>query len=65
MVFTKLVFDLDLEFFYARFNHPLEVDLTIPKTQHYSNFQMVPPRGKSESSRQEKESRRQKAGGSK
>jgi len=39
LVFTKLVFDLDLEFFYARFNHPLEVDLTIPKTQHYSNFQ--------------------------
>ena len=31
LVFTKLVFDPDLEFFCVCFNHPLELDLFIPK----------------------------------
>ncbi len=31
LVFTKLVFDPDLGFFYVCFDHPPEVDLFIPK----------------------------------
>ena len=42
--FSILIFDLDLEISYVCSNHPPEVELTIPKNQHYSNFQMVPPR---------------------
>ena len=37
LVFTKFVFDPDLEFFHVCLNHPLEIDLFLPKTQLYSN----------------------------
>ncbi|HSB07124.1 MAG TPA: hypothetical protein VLK23_18250, partial [Thermodesulfobacteriota bacterium] len=42
-IFVALVFEHYLENLYDCFNHPLEVDLFIPKIKFYSNFQMGPP----------------------
>jgi hypothetical protein len=42
LVFPKLAFD-PMSNSSRLFQPPPEVDLTIPKTEHYSNSQMVPP----------------------